>query len=128
MIEELEQFTEATGQIVSTIVAVIGILKLCRWIYHSSSFVKRNFFTKGLDLYQKYDGENSWAVITGGSDGIGQEMARRFAKQGFNIAIISRTLSKLQSFEKELQQLNPKIKTRMIQADFKGNTNVEFYK
>ena len=102
MIEQLQQFSERVGPIITAIIVFVGILKLMRWVFHTSKFIKRNFFTKGLDLFKRYDGENSWAVVTGGSDGIGLEMSRRFARLGFNVCLIARTLSKLESAEKEL--------------------------
>ena len=39
--------------------------------------------------------QHSWAVVTGGSDGIGLAMAKKLANEGFNICIISRTESKI---------------------------------
>ncbi len=49
------------------------------------------------------------------------------ARDGFNIALVSRTLSKLQAVETECKKINPKIKTRVVQADFAGNTTLPFY-
>jgi short-subunit dehydrogenase len=69
----------------------------------------------------------SWAVVTGASDGIGAEFCRQLARDGFNIALVSRTLSKLQSVEKEVKAINPNVKTRIVQADFAGNANLPFY-
>jgi len=46
------------------------------------------------DLIERY-GRNSWAVVTGASDGIGRAYAIEFARRGFNVVIISRTESKL---------------------------------
>ena len=41
-------------------------------------------------------GKSSWAVVTGGSDGIGLAMAQNLAIQGFNICIVSRNETKMQ--------------------------------
>lgn len=43
----------------------------------------------GRNLITKY-GTNSWAVVTGGSDGIGKEFCIELAKLGFNIVIVAR--------------------------------------
>lgn len=51
-------------------------------------FVSR-FILPPLDLYSRYGG--GWAVVTGGSDGIGQGFCEELAKLGFNICVISRT-------------------------------------
>jgi len=48
-------------------------------------------------------------------------------RAGLNIVLISRTLSKLQSVEKELKVIRPDVKTRIVQADFANNNNLEFY-
>jgi len=42
--------------------------------------------------------ERTWAVVTGGSDGIGLEVCKKLAREGFNICIVSR--SKLKIIEK----------------------------
>lgn len=72
-------------------------------------------------------GENTWAVVTGASDGIGAEFCKLLAEEGFNVVLISRTLSKLEKVEKECKKANPKIQTKIVQADFAGNDNVSFY-
>ena len=41
-------------------------------------------------------------VITGASSGIGREFALQLAKKGFNIALVSRTPSQLDSVVKEI--------------------------
>jgi 17beta-estradiol 17-dehydrogenase / very-long-chain 3-oxoacyl-CoA reductase len=40
-------------------------------------------------------GENSWALITGASDGIGKGFAIELAKQNFNLILIARNSEKL---------------------------------
>ena len=49
------------------------------------------------DLNQKYGrpDRSAYAVVTGGSDGIGLEMCHQLAEQGFNICIISRSKQKI---------------------------------
>ena len=50
----------------------------------------RPCFTSKTKMFDKYGGKGSWALITGGSDGIGLEMCRNLANQGFNILMVSR--------------------------------------
>jgi short-subunit dehydrogenase len=40
-------------------------------------------------------GDASWAIVTGGSDGLGLAMAKKLAREGFNICIVSRTEKKI---------------------------------
>ena len=60
--------------------------------------------------------------MTGGSDGIGLEFSKNFAKQGFNICIISRNETKINEKLVEVAALAKKaghsIKTMAIKADF----------
>ena len=58
---------------------------------------KHTLRTKG-NLIKRY-GEGSWAVVTGASDGIGAEYCKLLAEDGFNIVLISRTMSKLEKVE-----------------------------
>lgn len=51
--------------------------------------------------FKKY---GSWALVTGATDGIGKEYARSLAKRGINIILVSRTLSKLETVAKEIQE------------------------
>lgn len=57
-------------------------------------------------------------MVTGASDGIGKEYCKLLAEQGFNIVLVSRTLSKLQAVEQEILKAFPQVKTKVIQADF----------
>ncbi|CAD8126095.1 unnamed protein product [Paramecium sonneborni] len=70
-------------------------------------------------------GEESWAVITGGSDGIGKEFCIQLAKQKFNIALISRNAKKMDQICLELQ--NYGVQTKYIVADFNNGYTEDFY-
>ena len=54
------------------------------------------------------------AVVTGASDGIGAAFCEELARIGFNVALVSRTLSKMESVEKLCKIANPKIQTRIV--------------
>ncbi|XP_007231663.3 17-beta-hydroxysteroid dehydrogenase type 3 [Astyanax mexicanus] len=66
-----------------------------------------NFFTS----------KGKWAVITGGSDGIGKAYAQELARRGLNVVIISRTKEKLDGVAREIE-LKTEAKVRAIAADF----------
>lgn len=57
---------------------------------------------------------------------MGAEYCRQLADQGLNVVMISRTLSKLQKVNEEIMKKN--VKTMVIEADFEGNNNFQFYK
>lgn len=46
--------------------------------------------------------KNKFAVITGGSDGIGLGIASAFAKNGANLCLISRDIEKLEKAKEHL--------------------------
>lgn len=53
--------------------------------------------------YQQRYGENSWAVITGGSDGIGLGFCEELAALGFNICMIARNREKMDTALKRIK-------------------------
>src|SRR5690554_6522695 len=57
-----------------------------------------------------------YALITGGSEGIGLELARLFAKDGYNLVLVARSQENLNRAAKELQQAH-KISVRTIAKD-----------
>jgi len=56
-------------------------------------------------------------VITGGSSGLGLELALHYAGKGHNIGLIARNPDKLQSAVEQLQALSPGIKVTCHSAD-----------
>jgi 17beta-estradiol 17-dehydrogenase / very-long-chain 3-oxoacyl-CoA reductase len=75
--------------------------------------LNKHILRRRHNLIERY-GKGSWAVVTGASDGIGAAYCKILAKDGFNIALVSRTMSKLQTVEKECLKINPSIKTRIV--------------
>ena len=48
----------------------------------------------------------SWAVITGGTEGIGKAFCEVLAAKGFNICIISRNPTKIDNVIEQLKKIN----------------------
>lgn len=67
------------------------------------------------------DNDGAWAVVTGGSDGIGLAMCKKLAEEGFNICIVSRTESKindkLAEIRRECRNGDESFKTLAVVAD-----------
>lgn len=56
--------------------------------------IYRHFLRPRRNLAARY-GANSWALVTGASDGIGEALCHELAKAGFNIILLARTELKL---------------------------------
>ena len=99
----------------------LGLFTLVVWTYRTLCMLLRNcgFGTKCTTA--RY-GKDSWAVVTGGTDGIGKAAAIHLAREGFNIVLMSRTKAKLDAVAAELvaegKQKGQDIKTKVIQIDF----------
>jgi 17beta-estradiol 17-dehydrogenase / very-long-chain 3-oxoacyl-CoA reductase len=50
-------------------------------------------------------------MVTGASEGIGEEYAVELAKSGFNLVLISRTQANLEKVAEKARQANPLIET-----------------
>ncbi|QLG71773.1 hypothetical protein HG535_0C01220 [Zygotorulaspora mrakii] len=80
-----------------------GVLKATTFILRTLSLIFDLFLLPSVN-YSKYGaGKGKYCVITGASDGIGKEFAFQMARRHFNLVLISRTLSKLETIQKELQ-------------------------
>ena len=93
----------------------MGSVKLISIVLAVISGIYRHFIRCPHNLLLRYgkDGE-AWALVTGASDGNGAEYCKELARLGFNICLVSRTLSKLKAVESEVCKINPKVKTRII--------------
>lgn len=85
----------------------------------------RPLFQSHTRMFKKYGGEESWAVVTGGSDGIGLAMCHNLAGQGFNICIVARNEAKMVEKLTQIKKDYPKIKTMYIVSDFSKLTTMD---
>lgn len=103
-----------------------ALLKIIVKLYNTFYLFYKHFIRKGYDLKARY-GKDSWVIVTGATDGIGKGLCEEFAKTGFNIILVSRTLSKLNDVANELKKINSSIKTHVVPFDFSEKTSVEDY-
>lgn len=68
--------------------------------------------------------ENQVAVVTGASSGLGQQMARAFARQGASLAILARRKDRLDEFAPELEKLGAK-KVLAIKCDVTKTEDID---
>lgn len=83
-----------------------------------------------LDKYGRKQGK--WAVVTGGTDGVGLGFCEELAHMGWNVCIISRNEEKLKrtisNLTEDLQKKNRMVPLfRYIVADFKNSSDKDFF-
>ena len=74
---------------------MIGGLRVLQSSFGILKYMRANYIRRESSMMEKYGTKDSWVVVTGGSDGLGLEICKRLAKQGFNICIIARNLEKM---------------------------------
>lgn len=74
-------------------------------------------YTSPKDLAKRYHA-GSWVIVTGASDGIGKAFCEELTRDGFNIILISRSISKLEAAVADLKKIRESVMTKIIVADF----------
>lgn len=69
------------------------------------------------ELNEQQVGKNKTVLITGASSGLGEGMARLFAKLGYNLAICARRTDRLESLQSELVSAYPNIRVEYRALD-----------
>ncbi len=70
-----------------------------------------------------FDLSGNVAVVTGASSGLGKQMARAFAKQGADLAILARRVERLEALKKEIEE-EFKVKVLPIQCDVTSSDSI----
>ena len=85
------------GAVAFVTLALLGAVKVANFSISMLSFLKANYLRSQYNLMERYGKTDSWALVTGGSDGIGLEICEQMAAEGFNICIVGRSQSKIDS-------------------------------
>ena len=105
-------------QLIQGAIKTIGALYYLRTLAHYVSilalFVKPSRINRYLHTT---DGKPAWALITGGSGAIGQQMAHELAGLGFNIVLHGRNQEKLDAAQADLSRLHPGRQFRTLVID-----------
>jgi short-subunit dehydrogenase len=72
-----------------------------------------------------YDRYGPWAVIAGGSQGLGAAFAEQLAEQGFNLMLSARNAEVLDAFAAELRGRWPAISVKTVAADLSTTPGVD---
>lgn len=98
-------------------IALLGFFLVIQYVKDILLAVYVLFLAKDIDLQAKY-GKGSYALITGGSEGIGLAVAKQLARKGMNIIIVARNQTKLDNARTEIIEANPAIKCETRSFDF----------
>lgn len=98
---------------------LVSICVLLKLIYKLINNIGTFYYGLGAIDFKSF---GSWAVVTGGTDGIGLSYAKQLASKGLNLVLISNQQSE---FDKVANSLANKysVKVRFIFADFTGTKN-----
>ncbi|KAI7182174.1 hypothetical protein D0869_02087 [Hortaea werneckii] len=126
MIQLAEVAEDASAAPVTAVFAFIGVLWLSLKIFSFWRLAASLFVLPGTSL-SKFGKKGTWALVTGASDGIGKEYALQLAQKGYNILLVSRTQSKLDSLSTEIQRLC-NVQTKSFAMDFAANNDSDYTK
>ncbi|XP_014247299.1 very-long-chain 3-oxoacyl-CoA reductase [Cimex lectularius] len=108
-------FLEKVGILFLIVIALKLLKHLSVFLYHT--------LAPFLNFTADFKSMGTWAVVTGGTDGLGKAFAEQLAKKGIHIVLISRTKSKLEAVASEIES-KYNVMTRIIEADFTEGENV----
>jgi len=94
----------------------VGYLVLGFFALKVASWILSRLWVFGLAKPVDFKKFGEWAVITGGTDGIGAEYARQLAKSGQNIIIVGRNQMKLEAMRKEITE-SSSATVELLRAD-----------
>ncbi|KAJ9609392.1 hypothetical protein H2200_005719 [Cladophialophora chaetospira] len=109
----------------STLLIGIGALTLASIAFTTARVFLSTFILPGKSL-SSFGAKGTWAVITGASDGIGKEYALQLSRKGFNILLVSRTASKLDSLSSQIKSSTPNVSVEMLAMDFSRNEDKDY--
>ncbi|CUM63279.1 uncharacterized protein PRCAT00000850001 [Priceomyces carsonii] len=94
----------------------VGVFKLTTFLLSLFSLIADVFILPPVN-FKKYGAKkNTWAIVTGASDGIGKEYSKLLAKKGFNLVLVSRTQQKLELLATEIET-SFKVQTKVVAFD-----------
>ena len=105
------------GHVIFWFLATRVILWLLKPIYQ--------YLTQPQTVWQP--SPTNWAVVTGGTDGIGLAYCRQLAQKGYPLLIISRSKDKLDKVKAEIESSTPQCpEVRVLPFDFSINNESHY--
>jgi len=106
-----------TGETVPYYVGELTILAVIIYLLYTLVWKRLLRPPTSMRKYGLTSKGSAWAVVTGASDGIGRVFALELAKKGFNLILISRTMSKIEAVSSEIESKYG-VKTKGLAVDF----------
>ena len=106
---------EIVNCIIDWVAIILGLYVVIPRLKSLYEFIYKCFIMRQHDLKQRYNSGGSYVLVTGCTSGIGEEMAHRFAKEGFNVVLLSRNLDKLKQVASDIKtKSNPNVEIRIV--------------
>ncbi|KAJ3280782.1 hypothetical protein HK104_000402 [Borealophlyctis nickersoniae] len=99
---------------------LVGLISIWSFLL---PFLHQTFFLTPQNLKQKYNAE--WALVTGGSSGIGEQIVRKLAAEGVNVVIVALDNALLSDLASELRIKYPRLEFRSVGVDLGSEGAVE---
>jgi len=101
----------------------IGFYYMALWIMRYCQLAGRTCF--GTKCTVERYGKGTWALVTGGTAGLGRAAVLELASRGFNIIIVANEPYKMGQIEQEINKAYPKIKVEKYEFDFGRNVEIK---
>ncbi|KAK4220833.1 hypothetical protein QBC38DRAFT_430059 [Podospora fimiseda] len=124
MEKALNAWTSAPPALQYTL-AALGALSIFKGAAAFLRLLLNSFILSGYNL-RKYGKKGTWAVVTGASDGLGKEFASQLAAKGFNLVLVSRTQSKLETLSRELRLKWAGLETKILAMDYTQDKDEDY--
>lgn len=86
------------------------------------------FTTYSYNVLVVVDDKTKFALITGGSEGVGFAIAEMFVRHGWQVGLVARRLEKLEAARAELQKNNPAAVVEIFSGDVTDTASIEALK
>lgn len=119
----VESYVKPQG---AKILSLIGLLYLVHGSLSALRSFRRTFLPFSFNLAKRY-GPGSWALITGGAQGIGAAYAAELASRGFNLVLIDLDEQRLTETTVLLNAKYPQVQIKTIVCNFSKSLQEGFF-
>jgi len=105
------------------LIFALGAFQAARFSYNVGYEAYARNYREPYSLKNRY-GENSYAVVTGSTDGLGKSYAKEFARRGLNVVLVARNEEKLALVKEEIEK-EFDVNVRCIKYDFLNSVNYQ---